>query len=87
MEVTISNNVSCLNHGGGGETDFRDKLAAVSGNSSKMHVACRDKSSLLKTGPVVLCTVSLMFCEPVCCKYTSTNGRMCQAISGTMIPS
>jgi len=38
--------ISYLNHGGGGGTGFRDKPAAVHGNSSKIHAACQCKSSL-----------------------------------------
>ena len=58
------NSVSCLNHSGGGGIDFRDKLAAVNGNLSKIHAACRDKLSPLKTEPIVRCTIrNLISCE------------------------
>jgi len=36
----IGISVSCLNHSGGDETDFRDKSDAVNGNSSQIHAIC-----------------------------------------------
>jgi len=59
--------VSYINHGDRDETDFRDKLTTINGNSSKIRIACRGKSSPLETEPIVLCTIrSLISCEPVC---------------------
>ena len=74
--------VSCLNHGGGGGTGFRDKPAAVNGNSSKIPAACWDDSFSLKTRLIVLCTIrNLISCKPIYCRkickrsYVSSNLR------------
>ena len=57
---------SYLNHDGEGRTGFREKSVAVNGNSSKIHVAFRGKSSPLKTKPIVLCTIRILnSCENV----------------------
>ena len=36
----IRTDASCMNHGGGGGTGFRDKSTAVNGNSRKIHATC-----------------------------------------------
>ena len=77
----INTDASCLNHSGGGGIDFRDKPVAIDGNSSKIHVACRGKSTPLKTGPTVLYIIrSLISCELVCykkiCKGSYVSGNL-----------
>ena len=42
---------SCLNHGGGGGTGFRDRSAAIGGNSSRINAAKQLQSAPLKTEP------------------------------------
>ena len=53
----ISSDASRLNQGGEGETGFRVQSAAVDGTSNKIYATCRGKLSLLKTEPIVLCTL------------------------------
>ena len=73
----IDISVSYLNHGGRGGTDFCNKSVTIDDSSSKIHAACRGKSSPLKTGPIILCTIKcLISCEPACCRKICKESYM-----------
>jgi len=62
----INIDASWLNQGGRGETGFHDQPIVVDGTSNKAHAACRDKSFLMKTELIVLCSIrNSNSCVPV----------------------
>ena len=73
--------MSWQNQGGGGGTGFHDQPAVVDGISKKTHASCRDKSSLLKTGPIVHYTIRNRTPVNMSPLKRSTKDRIHQAIS------